>query len=177
VGAKAPRSRRQLLPVLLVLGAAWLGVFYLQRQEHRSPLVDRPAPPLAFTTFDGAPVTLADYRGQGVVVNFWASWCDPCRVEAELFEAAAQAEAGRIAFIGVNVLDTEPAARAFLDEFGVGYPNGPDTSERWARQFGATGVPVTVFVDADGVIRSVVLGAVTSPGELARHLDRIRPAR
>jgi cytochrome c biogenesis protein CcmG/thiol:disulfide interchange protein DsbE len=161
--------------VLLVLSLAWAGVFYLQRQEHTPGLVGQPAPPLAFTTFDGAYFALAGLRGQGVVINFWASWCDPCRAEAPLLAAAAQHEQGQIVFVGVNILDTEPAARAFLAEYGLTYPNGPDTADRWARQFGVSGVPATFFIDAGGIVRSAVLGPVTAPGELSRHLAQIRP--
>ncbi|HXF60557.1 MAG TPA: TlpA disulfide reductase family protein [Caldilineaceae bacterium] len=170
-----PGVRRRLLPVILVLALAWIGVFYLQRQEHGTGLVGQPAPPLAISTFDGEPLALTDLRGQGVVVNFWASWCEPCRVEMPLLAEAAQANRGQIAFVGVNVLDSEPAARAFLAEFGVTYPNGPDTDDRWARRFGADGVPATFFIDSEGVVRSVVLGPVAGAAELERHLARIRP--
>lgn len=168
-------ARRRLLPVIAVLTLAWLGVFYLQRQEHGTGLVGQPAPPLAITTFDGEPLALADLRGQGVVVNFWASWCDPCRVEMPLLAEAAQTNQGQITFVGVNILDREPAARAFLAEFGVTYPNGPDPGNRWARQFGTSGVPATFFIDGEGVVRSVVLGPVVGAAELERHLARIRP--
>jgi cytochrome c biogenesis protein CcmG/thiol:disulfide interchange protein DsbE len=171
-----PDKQRRYLAVLVVLALAWAGVLYLQRQEHAPERIGQPAPPLALTTFDGAPVALAELRGQGVVVNFWASWCEPCRVEAELFATAAQAEQGQIAFVGVNMLDNEQPARAFLAEFGVNYPNGLDVDRRWARAFGVTGVPATFFIDPEGVVRNAVLGSVTTAGELARHLDGIRPA-
>jgi cytochrome c biogenesis protein CcmG/thiol:disulfide interchange protein DsbE len=169
-------KQRRFLPVLVVLALAWAGVLYLQRQEHAPERIGHPVPPLALITFDGAPVTLAELRGQGVVVNFWSSWCEPCRVEADLFVTAAQAEQGQIAFVGVNMLDSEQPARAFLTEFGVNYPNGPDVERRWAREFGVTGVPATFFIDPEGVVRSAVLGSVATPAELARHLDGIRPA-
>lgn len=157
---------------MLVLGLAWLGVFYLQRAEHRLGMVGEPAPPLAITTFDGKRVALADLRGRGAVINFWASWCAPCRVEAGLLEAGWQANQAEITFIGVNMQDTEPAARAFIDEFGLSYPNGPDTAQ-WGRRFGVTGLPATFFVDAQGVIRRAVLGPITRPADLARHLEAI----
>lgn len=167
-----PRRRWRLLPVILVLGLAWTGVFWMQRAEHRSGLIGEPAPPLAITTFDGETVALADLRGRGVVINFWASWCEPCRVETPLLQDAWQAHQGEITLIGVNMQDSEAAARAFLAEFGVSYPNGPDTA-RWGRQFGVSGLPATFFIDPDGIIRSAVLGPITHPADLDRRIAEI----
>lgn len=136
-------------------------------------MIGQPAPLLAITTFDGTPVVLADLRGRGVVVNFWASWCEPCRVEAGLLEAAWQANQAEVTFIGVNMQDTDKSARAFVAEFGLTYPNGPDT-QSWGRQFGVTGLPATFFIDPQGVIRSAVLGPITSAADLDRRLEAIR---
>lgn len=172
---KRPAWRR-LLPILLIVGAAWAGVMWLARAEHAPPLAGNPAPPLTITDFDGTPIALRDLAGQGVVVNFWASWCEPCRAEAELFEATWQRERDKgIVFVGVNIRDETDAAQAFLAEFGITYPNGPDTSENWARRFGVGGVPSTFFIGPDGIVRSVVLGPVTTAAQLNQHLDAIRP--
>ncbi len=133
------------------------------------------------TTFAGEAVDLAALRGQGVVVNFWSSWCEPCRVEADIFEAAwraeqAQASPAPIVFIGINRQDTLAGAHAFLEEFDVTYPNGPDPDSQWSRQFGVVGLPTTFFIAPDGAIESVVLGPIVDARTLARHLDAIRPA-
>jgi cytochrome c biogenesis protein CcmG/thiol:disulfide interchange protein DsbE len=167
---------RRLLPVLVLVATAWFGVSWLTRIEDRPHLLQGEAPPLQLQAFDGSQISLPALRGQGVVVNFWASWCEPCRVEAALFESAWRAEQGKgIAFIGVNRQDTLEAAQAFLDEYEVSYPNGADKDGTWSRSFGVVGLPSTFFIDAQGQIQAVAWGPITSAAELARQLDKIRP--
>ena len=168
---------RRLLPVLALVAAAWFGVHWLTRAEDRPALVEGNAPLLTLQTFDGNTLDLAALRGQGVVVNFWASWCEPCRVEAELLEDAWRAERDNgILFVGVNRQDTRAAAHAFLDEFGVSYPNGADDDNVWSRAFGIIGLPTTYFIDAEGKIQGVVAGPITRADQLARQLDKVRPS-
>ncbi|MCC6455507.1 MAG: TlpA family protein disulfide reductase [Caldilineaceae bacterium] len=175
--APARPAWRRLLPVLALVAAAWFGVGWLTRAEHRPARVEGQVPPLQMTAFDGSPIDLGALRGQGVVVNFWASWCAPCRVEAELFEAAWRAERDRgIVFVGVNRQDTTAAAQAFIDEFDVSYPNGADSEGTWGRTFGVAGLPTTFFIDPQGEIQAVVWGPIITAGELTRQLDKIRPA-
>ena len=134
------------------------------------------APALTFTSFDGVSYDLDDLRGQGVVVNFWASWCDPCRDEAALLERTWQAEKDNgIIFLGLDYLDQEPAAQAYLDEFGVTYPNGPDLQSRAARRYGIKGVPETFFIDPEGYITDIVIGPIPSKARMDAYLAKIRP--
>jgi cytochrome c biogenesis protein CcmG/thiol:disulfide interchange protein DsbE len=175
--AVVPAAWQRLLPVLLVVAVAWSGVGWLTRTEDRPRVVNGVVPSLQLTTFDSDVIDLAALRGQGVVINFWASWCEPCRVEAELFEAAWRAEGGNgLLFVGVNSQDRPDAAHAFLDEFNVSYPNGAEVDGAWSRAFGVVGLPTTYFVDAAGEIQGVVWGPITSAAELAQQIEKIRPA-
>lgn len=134
------------------------------------------APELRFTTFEGEQVDLRDLRGKGVVVNFWASWCSPCRQEADLLEQAWRRERDNgVVFLGLDYLDQEPAARAYLAEFGISYPNGPDLRSRAARAYRIQGVPETFFIGPDGRIVETVVGPIENRQTLTALLDRIRP--
>lgn len=134
------------------------------------------APDFTFTTFDGDTIALSDLRGQGVVLNFWASWCDPCREEAELLEATWQAEKENgIIFLGLDYLDQEPAAKAYLEEYRVSYPNGPDLQSKAARDYGIKGVPETFFINGEGQIAYMIIGPIMNPQQMEQGLSQIRP--
>ncbi|MGH2370769.1 MAG: TlpA disulfide reductase family protein, partial [Chloroflexota bacterium] len=105
---------------------------------------------------------LADRRGRPVLVNFWASWCPPCREEAPRLERLWREYRERgVAVVGIDVWDTERDARRFLREAGVTYPNGPDPGGRIAMDFGVAGVPETVLIDGDGQIARKWIGPFT----------------
>ncbi|MBX6723996.1 MAG: TlpA family protein disulfide reductase, partial [Dactylosporangium sp.] len=119
------------------------------------PLRARPAPELRVALLTGSTpgseLQLADLRGRPVVINFWASWCQPCRDEAAVLEHFAAEYGPRgVAFVGVNVWDNEQQARAFLEEFGISYPNGTDVRGSAAIEYGLTGLPETFFLDRQG---------------------------
>ena len=146
-------------------------------QANRSELrASGGAPPFTFTTFDGETVSLDELKGKGVVLNFWASWCDPCRDEAELLEATWRAEKENgIVFLGLDYLDQEPAALAYLKEYDITYANGPDLRSEAARRYGIKGVPETFFIDPEGNIAQIVIGPIVDPAKMSQLLDQIRP--
>ncbi len=167
------------LPVFVAMGALLLllgwGLFRQQGGVNSfgtndGPLlvetVQRPAAEFGGTLYDPfrdrATLQLSDLRGEVVVLNFWASWCPPCRDEALLLEEGWReyAEQG-VVFLGVDIWDTEQNARAYLDEFGITFPNLIDERGRVAVEYGLTGVPETYFITADGTVSRRIIGAVT----------------
>ena len=97
-------------------------------------------------------LSLATFRGRPLVINFWASWCVPCRSEMPLLEAAFRAEHGKVAFLGVDSNDTTSAARAFLAQVHVTYPAVSDPTASLANGYGLFGLPTTVFISPTGKI-------------------------
>lgn len=125
----------------------------------------------------GGRLTLSALRGHPVVVNFWGSWCGPCRAEMPLLVKAWRTYAARgVVIVGFDVDDTPAEARRFLEEYHVDYPIVTVPNERLPRAYGVIGLPTTVFVDAAGMIRARQLGGFVGPdGErvLTRRLDAL----
>lgn len=158
---------------LLFIGILAMRLHQTNTSEQRA---SGAAPDFTFTTFDGESIALSDLRGQGVVVNFWASWCDPCREEAVLMEQTWQQEkANGIVFLGLDYLDQEPQAKAYLAEYQVSYPNGPDLQSKAARDYGIKGVPETFFIDPEGNIAYMAIGPIMSQAQMEQALAKIRP--
>ncbi|HLC40193.1 MAG TPA: TlpA disulfide reductase family protein [Methylomirabilota bacterium] len=136
-----------------------------------SPLIARPAPSFTLPLFDGSVLRLEDLRGKVVFLNFWATWCLPCREEAPILEAAwRQYKDQGVVFVGVNIQDDQSRARAFLEEFHITYPNGVDHGGKIAVDYGVWGLPETFFIDRDGRIMYKHIGAI-GPELIARKLD------
>jgi cytochrome c biogenesis protein CcmG/thiol:disulfide interchange protein DsbE len=129
-----------------------------------SPLVGTPVPALQLPYLeDDGFVNLAAADGEILVVNFWASWCLPCRAEHPvLLDTARRWESAGVRVVGIVYQDDADSASAFLDEFGRGYETVTDAGGRAAISFGVFGIPETFFVDRDGKIAGVVRGAIDS---------------
>ena len=135
--------------------------------------VQKPAPEIEFSLFDGRELVLSDYRGQPMVINFWASWCAPCRQEALVLERSWRAyRDDGVIFLGVDIQDSEESARAFLSEYGITYPNGRDTDGQISVDYGVVGLPVTFFVNSEGAIDRRWVGAI-SERQLVAWVDEV----
>jgi cytochrome c biogenesis protein CcmG/thiol:disulfide interchange protein DsbE len=132
-----------------------------------------PAPEFTLPRLDAdGALELASLRGRVVVVNFWASWCIPCRDEAPALETTWQRYQARgVVFVGVNVQDLTPKALEFLKETRASYPNVRDKDNTVYRAYGLTGVPETFFVDRQGRIVRKFPGVVVDPAEWARAVE------
>lgn len=138
-----------------------------------TPIVGREAPAFDLQTLDGERLALAELRGSPVVLNFWASWCIPCREEAPLLTTAAREyEAQGLRVVGIVYQDSAESARDFMDRYAQPYPGLLDPDGRTAIDYGVFGIPETFFIDRDGIVRSRQVGPVTEEG-LERQIREI----
>ena len=130
-----------------------------------SPLLGHPAPDFTLAALSHAPVPavhLTGFKGKPIVLNFWASWCDPCKHEAPLLEAIWQRVQGQgVVFLGVDYDDTQGDGLAFLQTYGITYRSVMDTDGAVAINYGVSGVPETFFINRRGVIVQKVIGELT----------------
>jgi cytochrome c biogenesis protein CcmG, thiol:disulfide interchange protein DsbE len=157
------RLRWLLVPIVVVpLGWLFFAGFGLDPRAVASPLIGQPAPEWTYATLGGGQMSSDDLAGRPYLVNFWASWCDPCVDEHPILSSAWDAHGDEIAIVGVLYNDSSDNARAFLDRYGrAGYPTVLDESGRMAVDFGVIGPPETFFVDADGIVRDKQTGPLT----------------
>jgi len=126
-----------------------------------SGLVGRQAPDVSGPTLDGASLSLADYRGRPVIVNFWGPSCVPCRDEFPVLLAKLEQHAGDdLAVIGVLTDDPPEPARAFVAEMGASWPTVIDEDQAIRRSYSVFARPYSFFIDRDGVLRSIQIGEV-----------------
>jgi cytochrome c biogenesis protein CcmG/thiol:disulfide interchange protein DsbE len=173
-----PRARHlsigQLIAFAVVLGVIALFAAGLQIRTAQ-PVERGAAPQFTLQLFDGGTLSLADLRGKVVVVNFWASWCQPCRLEAPVLEQVWRKYKDRgVVFVGVDYVDTEADARAYMKEFDLTYPNGPDIGTEISRQYHIQGVPETYFIGKDGQLYGNHIGPISEPILTAKIEELLR---
>jgi cytochrome c biogenesis protein CcmG, thiol:disulfide interchange protein DsbE len=141
----------QAVALAAVAGLLGLLVWRLTHEPH-APKIGGPAPNFTLKRLEGSgTLDLASLRGHPVVINFWASWCDPCKAEAAQLERAYQKYRPQgVVFIGVDYNDVSSDARTFIRHHGITYPNVADGSGMVGSRYGIAAVPETYFVDRQG---------------------------
>jgi cytochrome c biogenesis protein CcmG/thiol:disulfide interchange protein DsbE len=175
---KTESSIGRIIALLVVVGLVIVLALALRTRYATRPS-SGPAPDFTlsfYAGYDGGlgkkEIRLSDLRGQVVFINFWASWCVPCREEQPVLEKVWKQYRNKgVMFLGVDYVDTEPAALEYLAEFKVTYPNGPDLGTRISPKYRITGVPESFLVDRQGNIVWLKISPI-SEAELVAELNK-----
>ncbi|MBI3160264.1 MAG: TlpA family protein disulfide reductase [Chloroflexi bacterium] len=160
-----PAFRFALLPILLFGLAACTS-------DAPEPVAGNPAPDFELLDVNGQTVRLSDQQGKAVVVNFWATWCAPCRFEMPTLDAAARQYPDDLLVLAVNYDEPPERVRAYADELGLGFAPLLDPGGETQTLYRVRGYPSTYFVDREGVIQAVHIGMLTEDS-LAGYLAEL----
>ena len=158
-----------LMALTLILGVLWIAASRVPGPADPAAAPPAPrtgfrAPDFTLTTLEGETVTLSDFKGQPVLINFWATWCPPCRAEMPAIQAAYERYAAQgLVVLGVDMAESPDVVAAFVQRFGIRFPIPLDRDEQVATQYRVRAIPTSFFVDREGVVRSTFTGPMNGP--------------
>ncbi len=141
-------------------------------QRNLPPSVGAEAADFSLTTLDGKTIHLSDYKGRPVVLNFWATWCPPCKEEMPLIERYAQTYGDQLVVLGIDHAESQGVVQDYVDQMGIHFPILLDQDTQVSQRYFVHSFPATFFVDADGVVRAQHLGLL-SEDLLVRYLETV----
>lgn len=148
--------------VLLGLGLLWGYDCYTAGQGSAAPAraleVGQPAPEITLNDLQDQSTSLSAYRGRAVILNFWATWCAPCKEEMPVLESAYQKYVDEIVVVGVNARESRDVAGAFAQEIGISFPVWLDLAGSAGAAYRVSGYPTTYFIDSGGILRAAHIG-------------------
>lgn len=167
------RERLEWIALIILTGLIGSGWIYLSREINReagptpvntAPYAGNLAPDFTLQTIGGRSITLRDYTagdGTPVVLNFWATWCPPCRVEMPYFENVNNLYNGEVAILGLNQAESAATMDEYARKNGLTYPLLVDEDMKVNNLYGVLNLPTTIFIDKNGVVREVLIGTIS----------------
>ncbi len=153
------------LLVVALIGGAWIQASRVPSEDEIvarvAARVNFQAPDFALTPLDGASISLSQQRGKIVLINFWATWCPPCRAEMPEINAVAQAHPDQLIVLAINNAEEEARVRQFVSEFQLTFPILLDPDGSVANKYAVLGLPTSFFVDREGIVRAANIGAMS----------------
>ena len=162
---------KTILPIILTLVLLVTGC-----SEPSVARTGEPAPDFQLKNLDGQSVSLSDFQGKPVLINFWASWCSPCRDEMPYLQQIYEEWSGRgLVVLAINIGESPAEAKSFLKTHNLSLPVLLDTKQAVAGKYNIRGIPTTFFIDSGGIIQQKIIGTFPSKGAIEKHLNEIMP--
>jgi cytochrome c biogenesis protein CcmG/thiol:disulfide interchange protein DsbE len=144
--------------------------------QAQGPEIGKPAPDFELSSLDGQVVSLSDFRGKPVFLNFWATWCGPCRFEMPLIQEMYEGLSSEgLVVLAVNLREDPAKVREFMATFGFTFPVLMATSHEVPLAYNIRGIPATFLIDENGIIQDIKIGVFTSEVEMASRVRKIMP--
>ena len=144
--------------------------------QAQGPEIGKLAPDFELSSLDGKVVSLSDFRGKPVFLNFWATWCGPCRFEMPFIQKMYEGLSNEgLVVLAVNVQENPTRVKEFVESFGLTFPVLLDTNSEVRLAYNIRGIPTTFFIDKNGIIQDIKIGAFASEVEIASRLNKIMP--
>ncbi len=142
----------------------------------QGPEVGKLAPDFKLQNLDGQSISLSDLQGKPVLLNFWATWCPPCRAEMPYIQQIYEEWSDKgLEVLAIDIGESSSKVKEFLQSQGLSIPVLLDTEKNVAQEYNITGIPTTFFIDKDGIIQEKVIGAFPSKGAIEKNLSKIMP--
>ena len=170
------RQASMFFLLVVILSMVFTGLVGCSSAVATAPEVGKTAPDFDYPDTDGKTVSLSDLTGKVVVINFWATWCGPCRQEMPILDTLAKDEekaAQGLVLLIINIGETYDVVQTYMESYGYSFPVIIDTTSTIASKYNIRYIPTTFFIDRGGIIRNIKPGAFSSPGELAIILNTV----
>ena len=172
----AKRKKRLIIRTIVLILLAAAVIFAISTKDKVKVIkVGDEAPDFELVDLEGNKQRLSDYRGEGVFLNFWGSWCGPCKTEMPFMEKLSKEFDGKgVHILALNLKDTKLKAETFRDQYGLTFPIARDTDESVRRAFNVLPLPTTILVNKDGIIEEIKSGGM-SEDEIRSFMESIQP--
>ena len=169
-----------ILTLVLLLASCSAGPEPLDGKSPAVPVkgtqINNLAPDFQLQSLDGQTISLSDLRGKPVLINFWASWCPPCREEMPYLQEIYEEWTDKgLVVLAINIGESSYTAEEFIQSYNLSFTVLLDTEQDIAQRYNITGIPTTLFIDKDGIIQDKVIGAFQSTAQIENRLSKIIP--
>lgn len=173
-------NRTRGITRIVILGLIFIGVgiaMYNGFVKDKSAVqVGREAPDFVLPTLDGQTIQLSQYRGKGVVLNFWGTWCKPCKDEMPDLEKSHQFFKDKgVVVLGVDIAESEVTVKPFIQKYNITFPILMDKKREITQLYEIGPIPTTYFIDQAGMVQKIIIGGPMSKQTILENMSRIAP--